>query len=436
MSTRLLRFVRNVLLAAILLPLILGSTVDRIVESRTPEISKRINAFTVDMLKREATAGVAPANLVMSPQGIFCCVAMSYVASGGETRKQLAKALHFPAKNDELLKPLAELRKQILAAMKHPKTQVSIASSAWLDREYAWWRRSYEQTIRGAFGAALHTIRFADRSRASSAINTWVAKATHGRIKQVITPKDIASRSRPGLIVEPGLISVNAVYFKSEWDSRFDKAETRLRPFHLDARRTVEAMMMHQLSVLPYAEDEDFQFLELPYIAKGYRSGFSMCVLLPKQDLSVRKLVSLVTAKTLGRLRFEARPHEVDVLLPKFALKSRLSVKSTLESIGVKLAFDEGRADFDKMIVKRITAYRVYLSEIYHDAWIQTNEEGTEAAAATTSVHYSVGCSAAPPRPRRVDFHADHPFAFLIMHNKSHSVLFAGWISDPKGLGQ
>ena len=93
-------------------------------------------------------------------------------------------------------------------------------------------------------------------------------------------------------------------------------------------------------------------------------------------------------------------------------------------------AFDSARADFDRMIVKSMGAYRIYLSKVYHDAWIEVNEEGTEAAAATTAEHSSFGCSASAPA-MCVDFHADHPFLFLIVDNKSRSVLFAGWIVDP-----
>jgi serpin B len=84
------------------------------------------------------------------------------------------------------------------------------------------------------------------------------------------------------------------------------------------------------------------------------------------------------------------------------------------------------------MIVKKPEAYRVYLSDVFQDAFIEVHEKGTEAAAVTTTVHYSIGCSAGPPPPRRVDFHADHPYLFAIVHNESRSVLFAGWVTDPK----
>ena len=103
--------------------------------------------------------------------------------------------------------------------------------------------------------------------------------------------------------------------------------------------------------------------------------------------------------------------------------------------MGVKAAFRNQDADFDKMIDKKLEAFRIYVSEIYHDAWIDVNEEGTEAAAATSTVHFSFGCSA-PARSMPAEFHADHPFLFMIVHNESRSILLAGWISNPKEFAQ
>ena len=101
--------------------------------------------------------------------------------------------------------------------------------------------------------------------------------------------------------------------------------------------------------------------------------------------------------------------------------------------MGVSSTFDKEKADFNKMIVPHLDAFRIYISQVYHDTWIEVHEEGTEAAAATTTVHYSFGCSGGAINPPPVEFHADHPFLFAIVHNKSYSILFAGWIANPKG---
>jgi serpin B len=225
------------------------------------------------------------------------------------------------------------------------------------------------------------------------------------------------------------LVSVNAVYFKADWGSRFEKGATRDGPFYVNATTTGKAPMMHQHSVLPYAENDEFKFLEIPYIDDQY----SMYLLLPRKILGIKDLMRHVTDRTVIDFKRNSAGRTVDVLLPKFEIAGHYGIKDQLAKMGVSSAFDNGKADFDRMIVKKIEAYRIYLSEVYHDAWIEVHEEGTQAAAATTSIHFSVGCSMEPPNPAPAVFHADHPFLFAIVHNKSYSILFAGWIANPKG---
>jgi serpin B len=320
------------------------------------------------------------------------------------------------------------------AAAKHKRTTVTMANALWLDSTNATFRKEYVENVQKAFSASLRAIKFADGAAASREVNQWVAQQTHDRIKNVVGPNDFKSRSwRFGVIDvidEPALVSVNAVYFKADWGSRFEQGATEARPFHVDATTTENTPMMHQHSLLPYAASEEFQFLEIPYIDGQY----SMYVLLPWKTLGIKDLLSHVTARTVIDLKRNSAVRTVDVLLPKFEIASHLGVKDQLAKMGVSSAFDKGKADFDKMIIKKPEAFRIYLSEVYHDAWIEVHEEGTEAAAATTGIHFSFGCSAEPPNAPPVDFHADHPFLFAIVHNKSYSILFAGWIASPKGL--
>jgi serpin B len=396
-----------------------------------PELSQRINAFSLDLLKRHARSAQAAPNAVLSPQGIFQALALSYLASGGETRKELADVMHFPEDNDRLTRDLGQIRGQIESAAKDKRIEVSVANSAWLDGTYAEFRKSYTDRLEKSLGVSLRKASFGRAGEASGEINRWVARETRGRIKQVIGAEDLRSRSGMGVVNEPGLVIVNAVYFKADWGSRFEADGTRDLPFHLDRSRTQTVPTMHQESILLHAADDQFQFLEIPYVDKR----FSMYILLPREILPLQKLVEPLSEERITNLKRGAAPCEVDVLFPKFEFRTHLDVKGALGEMGVKAAFDSGKADFDRMIVKKIDAYRVYLSDVFHDAFIEVHEKGTTAAAATTSVHFSFGCSAAPSmHPPKVDFHADRPFVFAIVHNESRSVLFAGWITDPKAL--
>jgi serpin B len=354
-------------------------------------------------------------------------LAISYIASGGDTREELQKVFHFPVKNEELLKDLAFLRKQLQKADKHKRIDVTMANSTWLDETHADFQKDYVNQVQNAFEASLHRVKFKQKERVSDAINKWVSDKTHGKIQRSVHPSDFVSRSHPGIVDEPALVTVNTVYFKADWGSRFDKDSTQERTFHIDKVTMAKTLMMHQQSLLRYSENEKLKFLELPYINDLY----SMYLILPKDIIGIPELIKNVTTDQIVELRRRAHGHEVDVLLPKFEMKSHLGVKDTLAAMGVNAAFSNQKADFDKMIIKKAETFRIYISEIYHDAWIDVHEEGTEAAAATSTVHFSFGCSA-PARPMPAEFHADHPFLFMIVHNESRSILFAGWISNPK----
>ena len=188
---------------------------------------------------------------------------------------------------------------------------------------------------------------------------------------------------------------------------------------------------MHQRSVFRYSENEKLRFLELPYI----ESLYSMYVFLPKEPIGIKEIMKSVTLEQIVDLKQRAFNQKVDVLLPKFEMTRHFGVKKILPAMGVKSAFSNQNADFDRMIIKKYEAFRIYITEIYQDVRIDVHEEGTEAAAATSTVHFSFGCSAAPPR-MLVEFHADHPFLYMIVHNESHSILFAGWMSNPEKIAQ
>ena len=393
-----------------------------------PAFSQRINAFTLDLLKQAATQDNAPGNVVLSAQGVFECLAMSYIASGGQTRTELAKALHFPEDNEQLIKEVAEQRKRLRSTAKHEKVDVGIANAVWLDETYADFREDYKKTAEKAFGASLRLISLKQSDHPDKAINRWVADATDGAIRSLVAPGDFASKSVPELDVidEPALVATNAIYFKADWGSRFDKALTRDRTFHVDTTIEAPTEMMNQRSRLRYAVNNDLKFVEIPYIGGDY----SMYVILPREIMPIDDLLETATADAITTLARRGFPHEVDLLLPKFDLTSRFDAKDALSRMGVNEAFDSSSADFREMIDIKFEAFRVYINDIHHAASIQVDEEGTEATAATATVHYSFGCGASSP-PMQAQFHANRPFIFMIVDNTTHSALFAGWISNP-----
>src|ERR1700677_4206572 len=424
---------RALLLVAIYLPFLAATTGER-AAGTVPEFPGRINAFAFDLLKYEAGAGGARGGgMLVSPLSIFSGLAMSYVASGGETRRGLAQALHFPADNVALERDLADLRGKLAGDGARGGVELHLADAVWLDTTRAEFRQDYlREAMRLGAGPA-RGVKFAEAKSGAGEINAWTSAATNGRIPAVLQPGDSASRSRPGrdVIDEPGLVAVDAAWFKAEWTHRFDRDGTAQRMFYITPGAAGrEVAMMHQSALFLYSEDARFQFLEMPYLG----GRFSMMVLLPRENSGVEAAMTGLTPETVMDLKRRAAPQYADVLFPKFTIRSSADMKPALSAMGAGAAFDSRHADFDAMIVKKPEAYRVYLAGVHHDAWMETGEEGTEAAAATVSVHYTIGCSAQEP-PRHVEFHADHPFLFFIVHNPSRCVVFAGWIANPAGAG-
>lgn len=388
------------------------------------EIAKGINTFSWNYLKELGNGPIAD-NGVASPQSIYQCVGMSYIASGGGTRKQLAAVVGLPESNATLLADARKLNEAM--NMKFTKeASIVISNGVWLDRTYAKFQPDYIEQLQENFMTSPKECSLSDSADAIKDINAWVSKKTDGKISDIISPDDLKSKSGPGVINEPCLVLVNAIYFYSPWASGFNKKETQKLPFTLPDGSKSNVEMMHQYGELGYAKGSDFAVLRL-----GYKNvPFSMYVILPDKVMAAGELVKWAVAnKELRGGIPKTSPYNVDVLLPKFSLASQYDVKHQLENMGVSNAFSTSEANFDTMI-KNSDDFRIYVSTIRQKATIDVNEEGTEATAATCSISYSFAC-AAPPMPPCADFHADRPFVFMIVHEPSATILFNGWVTKP-----
>jgi len=216
-------------------------------------------------------------------------------------------------------------------------------------------------------------------------------------------------------------VLTNAIYFKSNWAEPFPKRATRDQPFHLAAGGDVTVPMMHQVQRMGYMEGDGFQMVEMPYV--GHQ--LSMLVMLPRKTSGLPEFERTLTADTLDQWLKAVRNRRVDLFLPRFKTTSQFNLSKVLKAMGMRDAFSPDAADFSGMT----TAQRLFISEVIHKAYVDVNEEGTEAAAAT-----AVGMKAsAMPRPEEpVVFRADHPFMFIIRHRQTGSILFAGRLANPK----
>jgi serpin B len=215
------------------------------------------------------------------------------------------------------------------------------------------------------------------------------------------------------------LVLTNAIYFKGNWAKQFKENRTKDAPFTLADGRKIDVPMMNQKAEFGYTETDTFQTLELPYV----NEELSMIILLPKKFDALNEFEKTLTLENLAQWLSKINKREVMVFVPKFKMTSQFGLAPVLKSMGMKDAFSSN-ADFSGINGKR----NLFISAVIHKAFVEVNEEGTEAAAATGVVMKLTSVS-----PVRIPvFRTDHPFLFLIRDNLSGSILFIGRVDNPK----
>jgi serpin B len=279
--------------------------------------------------------------------------------------------------------------------------------------------QEYLDLVKKYYGVTITPVDYVGAADAATrSINRWVEEKTQNKIKNLIQPGLLDALTR--------LVLTNAIYFKGNWASQFDENRTKHDNFYLLSGQTIQAPMMAQKGKFKYDEFESLQILELPYVG----GGLSMIVLLPKETDGLPQLEKKLTVETLSKLTTGLTEVEVKVFLPKFKMTSLFSLERTLAAMGMPDAFDRTKANFSGMDGH---SNWLYIGAVVHKAFVDVNEEGTEAAAATAVV-MRIKMARKPLRP--VVFRADHPFLFLIRDNRTGSILFMGRVLDPTKKGE
>lgn len=365
-------------------------------------------AFAVDLYHR--LADDAPGNLFFSPLSLSSALAMTYAGARGETAQQMAEVLHFPPEQEPLHRTFAALTREFNAESED--YELSVANALWGQKDFEF-LKPFVKTLDAYYGAGLNHVDFAaDPESVRDRINGWVEDQTGGKIQNLIGPGMLDALTR--------LVLTNAVYFKGLWAEQFKTSDTRDEPFYLTGDETVTAPLMHITHKFGYVEKDQFLALEMPY--KGHT--LSMVVLLPKEKDGLAAFEESLTPETLAECVTSLREQDVVVAIPRFKMTSEFQLQKVLAEMGMPLAFS-GAADFSGMTGKP----DLFISAVLHKAFVDVNEEGTEAAAAT-GVIMKLTAVAAPSSPPV--FRADHPFAFLIRDRQSGSILFMGRVVDPR----
>jgi serpin B len=350
-------------------------------------------------------------NLFVSPYNISAALAMTYAGAKGETAEQMAKVLHFPD-GDKLHPSFGSLIHQINGGGNKKGYELATANALWGQQGYGF-LPEYLQLVKQNYGGGLKDVDFIGATEeARKTINAWVERQTQDKIKELLHKGDVDPLTR--------LVLTNAIYFKGAWMQPFPKGATKDEPFYLAADRKLQTPLMHQTAHLGYAEGDGLQALELPYAG----GDLSLLVLLPKEKGGLAELEKKLTTEMVAGVVGRLRPREVQVALPRFKTTARFELRKVLSDMGMPRAFDDD-ADFSGMTGRR----DLWISKVIHQAFVDVNEEGTEAAAATAVVMATPGAVDSEPAPV---FRADHPFVFLIRDTRSGSILFLGRLADPK----
>jgi serpin B len=393
-----------------------GSFPQSVSSAEASAAAQAVNAFTMDLYSRLAERDAE--NIVVSPFSVSVALSMTMAGARGETADQMNRVLHTDTLGDQVHDAFRSLFEEVTHVRSEDSVgQTSLANGLWI-QETLPVLPEYIDLVRIDYDADIEKVDFADdakREVARQQINAWVENHTSDKIKEILHPEDMSRLT--------AMILGNAIYFCGNWEYSFRKENTETDSFHTPSGELVKVPMMSlttNTGGFGYYETPQFQELELPY--RG--DVFSMVILLPRKPDGLTRLEDSLKA---GRLSAWLSPlgstdHvSLRVRLPRFKTGQRYSLVPALADMGMTLPLGAG-ADFSGICGKGCP---IYIDRVIHQTYLDVNEVGTEAAAATV-ILMRLSMS-----PRSVDFYANRPFFFVIIHKPTGCLLFVGRITNP-----
>jgi serpin B len=367
------------------------------------------NEFAFDLYKRLSDGDD---NIFFSPFSVWTALAMTYGGARGETERQMRTALHYPA--GQLHDAIAAAVAGVLRRSSEAGIDLGIANSVWAAK-WLTLRDAYVALLRDSYGLTPGSLDFADAEAARRVVNGWVDDKTRGKVKDIVPPGEFDATT--------AVVLANAIYFKAAWLRSFGERSTRETAFRPSPDKTVRVRMMSQTAKFEYAADGECQILSMPY-----RGGdLSMVVLLPRRHDGLADLEKTLSAERVDAKVRQLKATKVSVFFPRFKLTIPVKLNSALKALGMTDAFGNA-ANFSGMADGR-AGEALFIESVLHKAFVEVNEEGTEAAAATV-VHMAKKNGGGGHKPTPV-FRADHPFVFMIRDGRTGSILFLGRVIKP-----
>jgi serpin B len=360
------------------------------------------NAFTIKLFKTTLNGNSDSKNLFISPLSVSMAMGMTSNGSNGQTLTDIRKTMNFDGFTEDQVNSYYHKLITELPAL-DPKATVKIANSIWYKNTFTL-IPAFSQTNTTNYNAKVQGADFSSAAT-KDLINSWVNDQTNGKITKIVD-------QIPGNVV---MYLINAIYFKSSWKNRFDVAKTQKADFHTASGSTIQADFMNNDAPCNVANTTDATAVELPYGNQRY----SMVLVSPKNNVNIKDYVAGLDSAKWRALTAGLQETKTILSLPKFKFSYDIILNDVLSTLGMANAFTD-QADFTRINA----AGGIQITEVKHKAYVDVNEEGTEAAAVTS---VSVGITAV----QLFSYKFDHPFIFAIREMKTGLILFAGVVNDP-----
>jgi serine protease inhibitor len=361
------------------------------------------NTFAIDIFKKVLENASGSENIIISPLSISSCLSMTLNGANGATRDAMLTALRLNGLTPDIINnSYKNLSEALLNVDK--RVLISIANSVWIENNFVV-KKPFTDILSGYFSADSKSFDITDPT-VPKQVNSWIEGKTNGLIKNMIDQLD------PNTV----MLLVNAIYFKGKWNSQFDINNTAQSTFYKPGSVTTQVPMMKQTSDYKIYNGENFTLAELPY----GQGNFVMDVILPTANDGVENVLPLLTDSNLKSWLSQMATRETQLSFPRFKYGYKKELKDILTDMGMGVAFTDF-ADFSN-----ISDFQTQISFVLHQALIITDEEGTEAAAATVT---GITATAMPVEPNVLK--VDHPFLYLIRETTTNSILFMGKVVDP-----
>ncbi len=350
-------------------------------------------------------------NLVISPYSIGTAMSMALSGARGDTGNEMKKVLNQTIPRGRIDSANSNILEKMSRFQEGKDIELSTANALCLTPDAALVHQDYKALISTKYHAEIF------RAQNVDPINAWISKKTHGKIDRIL--EKLSDNSV--------CVLLNAIYFKGLWAAQFDKKLTRPGTFYTMENKAVSVPMMHQTAKYSVAEHDDFMAVAMPYKV----DSLVMVIVLPRERKGLSRVEHKLSAELVQSvlMSLESRkPSKVMMSLPRFRISFGASLIPAFQSAGIQLAFSPKKADFGGVTGQHNASGLIWIDQIQHKAFLEVNEEGSEAAA-STAVEFATRSA-----PRVTRFQVDHPFLFLLVDKTANAILFMGRVNNPNHL--